>query len=158
MWVSLGKNKSFCQRFTCTPEQLPIKKLYTSVHENKKLYQCRVCDEEFSTSSGLKDHIVKIHKGRKIYQCPICSDKFIDKEKMNDHIVKIHKGRKIFQCPICSDKFIDEEKMNEHISTVHEGKKKSNEVDKCYVYPCNVCDEEFSTSSGLKDHSLMVYY
>ena len=133
---------------TTDKQQLPIKKLYTGVHENNKLYQCRACDKEFSTSSGLKDHIVKIHKGRKIFQCPICSDKFIDEEKMNEHIVNIHNGRKIFQCPICSDKFIDEEKMNDHVVKIHKGRK---------IFQCPICPDKFIDEEKMNEHISTVH-
>ena len=43
-----------------------MNKHIASVHENKKPYQCSICDKRFNRKQNMNTHIALVHKGKKI--------------------------------------------------------------------------------------------
>ena len=48
----------------------------SSVHEGKKLRQCKICNEEFSLIKHFNEHMTKVHEVKKPYMCDLCKALF----------------------------------------------------------------------------------
>ena len=57
---------------------------YLNVHEKIKPYQCKLCNQAFTQSHNLKNHLL-IHLGEKPYQCSFCDKRFRVKYNLRIH-------------------------------------------------------------------------
>lgn len=70
---------------------------------NHNLYECHVCQKQFSHRTNLQSHVV-IHVTAKPYQCEICGLEFAEKKQMDAHEI-VHWGENILRCGFCPKKF-----------------------------------------------------
>ena len=117
-----------------------LKKDATLAHKGPKLFQCKICPEDFPHVCLLKKHIRSVHK--KQFHCERCEKSFSRKKELKKHIESVHDG-KPFECGICDQSFSKKPNLEAHIKTVHEGKK---------PYPCEHCDKSFSKKQSLERH------
>ncbi|XP_055864243.1 zinc finger transcription factor lin-29-like isoform X9 [Biomphalaria glabrata] len=109
-----------------------------------KTYQCKICDQVFTTKSDMLIHCQQIHKqDPKPYKCPTCSKSFANSSYLSQH-ARIHSGLKPYKCEICERKFTQLSHLQQHIRT-HTGEKPY----KC-MHPD--CPLKFSQLSHLKQH------
>ena len=78
-----------------------IKKHYTKVHEEKKLFQCPLCPYQCDILCSLQKHLSSTHDEKK-FQCPICQKKFAKKFNMKLHRETVHEKKKPFKCSECA--------------------------------------------------------
>ena len=72
-----------------------INTVHICVHERKKVYKCRICDNYASdTKWKMKKHIRTDHTGKKIYRCSICGKYFLKKGLLKKHNADVHEGKK----------------------------------------------------------------
>uniref|UniRef100_A0A0B7AVM2 C2H2-type domain-containing protein n=1 Tax=Arion vulgaris TaxID=1028688 RepID=A0A0B7AVM2_9EUPU len=110
-----------------------------------KSYQCKICDQVFTTKSDMLIHCQQIHKqDPKPYKCPTCSKSFASSSCLSQH-ARIHSGLKPYKCEICERKFTQLSHLQQHIRT-HTGEKPY----KC-MHPG--CGKAFSQLSSLQSHS-----
>ncbi|XP_035828148.1 zinc finger protein rotund [Aplysia californica] len=110
-----------------------------------KTYQCKICDQVFTTKSDMLIHCQQIHKqDPKPYKCPTCSKSFANSSYLSQH-ARIHSGLKPYKCEICERKFTQLSHLQQHIRT-HTGEKPY----KC-MHPG--CGKAFSQLSSLQSHS-----
>ena len=114
----------------------------------QKLFQCNVCDSDFSLRARLKVHIESVHKEKKPFICNDCGASFFQKGHLNRHVKSVHSGIKPFKCNNCDSSFSQKENLNGHIKSVHEGKK---------PFKCNDCDASFSRKLVLNRHIKTVH-
>ncbi|XP_059144525.1 zinc finger transcription factor lin-29-like isoform X1 [Physella acuta] len=109
-----------------------------------KTYQCKICDQVFTTKSDMLIHCQQIHKqDPKPYKCPTCSKSFANSSYLSQH-ARIHSGLKPYKCEICERKFTQLSHLQQHIRT-HTGEKPY----KCMHPDCVL---KFSQLSHLKQH------
>ena len=65
----------------------------SSIHEGKKPYKCKNCDQ----------HIPSKHEGKEPFKCQICD--------LSRHVSSIHEGKKPFKCKICDKKRMKHKKI-----------------------------------------------
>ncbi len=140
------------------------------VHNDKKSYQCDICNKIFTTSSNLTAH-KRIHSGERPFTCDICDTSFIISSHLTTH-KKIHSGERPFTCDICDTSFIKSSHLKQHKRT-HSGERpficdicdKSFTQTSCLTihkrihtdkkpYACPICDKTFSDTSNLNRHKL----
>ena len=63
------------------------------VQNNKKLYNCEVCDFNTTHHPGLKSHTTKMHGENLKYSCEQCEETFDTRKKLKNHIYCIHSGK-----------------------------------------------------------------
>ena len=56
------------------------------IHEEKKPYQCLICDYCCTTKGNLKNHIDAVHEGKKPHKCSICDYRCSTKGTLKAHI------------------------------------------------------------------------
>ena len=91
-----------------------------SVHEEKKPFECEICNKSFSKKGELTVHVDLFHEKNK---CEICANSFANKNKLTRHVKSVHEKKKPFQCEICEKQFSKKNKLKGHIKSVHEEKK-----------------------------------
>ena len=92
-----------------------------SLHKEKELYRCSICNAWKITFSLMKMHIVSDHKKEnllnckskelikmnlfykleKSHTCDQCGEKFDNKRDLKGHILSVHEEKKVFKCSIC---------------------------------------------------------
>ena len=58
------------------------------------MFQCDVCNEQFTRRNGLKRHTEAKHTKIKNFQCSLCDASFGRNHLLNDHIRVLHDGIK----------------------------------------------------------------
>lgn len=57
-------------------------------------YKCALCDEEFSSTSDLANHIKDIHEGQgdSDFECTECGARFDNSQDLKQHMAASHSG------------------------------------------------------------------
>ena len=130
----------------------------------EKRFKCDQCENSYTESSTLKDHISFVHDGVKA-KCKDC-DYEGSRGALASHILKVHK--KQHQCDICLKSFKSSGILKDHIQFVHEGIKLKcklcdfmgsktaihfhNNLVHNEKFKCDYCDYKASRSNYLRDH------
>ncbi|XP_052267495.1 zinc finger transcription factor lin-29-like isoform X3 [Dreissena polymorpha] len=129
----------------------------SNMKQASKTYQCKMCEQIFSTKSDLLIHCQQIHKQDmktfrwaqyhiipSAFRCPQCQKCFANSSYLSQHN-RIHAGIKPYKCDICDRKFTQLSHLQQHIRT-HTGEK---------PYKCHHtgCGKAFSQLSNLQSHS-----
>ena len=69
---------------------------------NKKTYQCKYCDKQYTRKSSINRHVTSTHERVK-FKCDICQKLFTDKHKLKQHIKSVHFWQR-FPCDLCDYK------------------------------------------------------
>ncbi|XP_058464348.1 zinc finger protein 883-like [Malaya genurostris] len=88
-----------------------------SKHENRRSYQCKICNKSFAQSTHLKHHEL-IHSNRKEHECTVCKHRFRVKSNLVAHM-RIHRKRP-YCCSDCGREFMQGSKLEQHMLTEHE--------------------------------------
>ena len=56
--------------------------------------RCEICDKEFKSSKGLKNHFILVHKLMKEHQCNICQKVFKLQSQLTSHVKIAHGNKK----------------------------------------------------------------
>ena len=110
-----------------------------SVHEEKELYICAICNDWRPNIVSMKTHIVvehdkpdllnskpkeflKLNLIRKLEQsqsCDQCGEKFGNKRELKGHVLSVHEGRKVYECSLCRKPFFSCSKLKNHLIAGH---------------------------------------
>ena len=93
------------------------------IHEEKKPYQCSICEYRCTMKGKMNRHINSVHEGKKPHKCSICDHCFALKHQLKVHISAIHDGKKPNKCSICDRCFALKQQLKVHIDAIHDGKK-----------------------------------
>ena len=63
--------------------------------------KCEICDKEFRSNNGLKNHLNVFHKLMDEHQCNICQSVFKLQSQLNSHVKIIHENKKYCKCDFC---------------------------------------------------------
>ncbi|GAB6024300.1 hypothetical protein CHUAL_008992 [Chamberlinius hualienensis] len=137
--------------------------------EDEKPLQCCFCEKRFLNNSALACHI-KVHSDEKrIYECPICKEEFDQVVMLKEHI-RIHSISGYFTCPSCQKSFDEYNQIRKHIRIFHSDKKfPCDHCDKVFPRPdklklhmlrhsthreflCASCGKQFKRKDKLKEH------
>ena len=97
-----------------------------SLQTEVKVFNCKTCNETFTSKMLLTKHMKSVHNTLNIteYKCSECSSIFKSKSNIVKHIQSKHKGIKRFYCTLCPMKFYYKHAFERHTSAVHGNKKK----------------------------------
>ena len=56
--------------------------------------KCEICDKDFKSNNGLKNHFNIVHKLMKEHQCNICQKVFKLQTQLNSHVKIVHENKK----------------------------------------------------------------
>ena len=65
-----------------------------SDENEKKTFQCEICQCCFSRRSILDFHITSLHEGHKPFKCEFCSYTCSQKISLKKHVASVHEGKK----------------------------------------------------------------
>ena len=80
-----------------------LKKLVRQQQQNP--LKCEICDKEFKSNSGLKNHFNIVHKLMKENQCKICQKGFKHQSELISHGKIAHENKKYHKCDSCEKSF-----------------------------------------------------
>lgn len=133
-----------CERTLSTWESLMAHRRKNT--EGEKIFSCQICDQKFSTKTGLKIHIkFKHERPAKNNECPECGRTFKDSSVLKAHI-RTHlpdEEKFAYECEICGKKVVNKWSLKYHIETIHERIQK---------HFCHLCDKGFGNKSNLRSH------
>lgn len=135
-------------------------------HPNAKIYQCKVCNMDFTTKGSLTSHSMK-HKNLSLV-CEVCQKIFTRTDSYKEHLLihsdvrqkcsfcdkvfvqrsnlvrheRIHLQDKPYKCSYCEKTFSDKGACTSH-EKVHTREEASN---------CEVCGKHFARKQKLKYH------
>ena len=72
-----------------------------SKQKNEIMKNCEICNKEFKTKSGLRQHISIIHGEQKENKCNICLKIFHLQSKLTSHMKSVHENKKNHKCDSC---------------------------------------------------------
>ena len=138
-----------------------------TVHEEKKLFQCKICKKLFSNEIDLTWHNEKAHESRMYSKCGSCNINFATVLQVLKHIEKKHFGQPKLECDVCNAVFYQELDYNEHASdhtrnfnkieceTKEKERNYKNDVKSIgnkKSHKCDVCNKIFSEKNNLTLH------
>ena len=135
---------------------------------------CDECKKVFSTSKNLKQHIIDIHIGF-TRECQICKKQIKD-GSFRKHMRNAHENPKQHSCNLCENTFTSKGTLKQHQIDVHDKIRQECEIckitfvtryfkrhmrdvhlDDMKAFPCNSCENKFTTKSTLKQHVKVVH-
>lgn len=109
------------------------------IQSNKSAYECRICDNEFSSPFQLTVHCIVTHG---LKPCIECLKLFECEQLLCDH-KRINHANDKHTCAECSNEFPDESNFLSHMSLVHSKKF------------CTLCDQLISIDGQQQHNSIM---
>ena len=76
-------------------------------------FRCTICDKGFPKQWVYRQHM-RIHK--KVYECKICKERFTTKHDLTMHRIS-HKAERPHQCEICTKKFPRKWQLTRHVQS-----------------------------------------
>ncbi|XP_064101733.1 gastrula zinc finger protein xFG20-1-like [Macrobrachium nipponense] len=120
------------------------------VHQGQNaLFQCQVCNMEFSGLQELKRHMMT-HSGASMYTCHLCGQGFSDRPSLKAHIVT-HGGsaERSNKCETCNVEFVSKSELTRHI-VKYQGTCNPNKS--AEGVRCATCGEDLANLEALKEH------
>ncbi|XP_066983660.1 uncharacterized protein [Macrobrachium rosenbergii] len=120
------------------------------VHQGQNaLFQCQVCNMEFSGLQELKRHMMT-HSGASMYTCHLCGQGFSDRPSLKAHIVT-HGGsaERSNKCETCNIEFVSKSELTRHI-VKYQGTCNPNKS--AEGVRCATCGEDLANLEALKEH------
>ena len=126
-------NCESCNKIFSTKQRLEYHILHTHLKQKneKTTYKCKICEKILNH----KDAFLK-HKAICKYECKRCNQIFSSKQWLDYHILHSHEmkiyGKPTFKCEICKTSFARRQKLDYHIIARH-GVKKNKPSFKCKI-------------------------
>ena len=127
-------------------DELTESKISHLVQEEKKKFNCSVCNKAISKKRNLKKH-ERIHTRQKPYKCNDCGKSFTLKTSWKRHEI-VHTGEKSFECKTCLKRFKYPSDLKRH-EIVHTGGDKP--------FHCTICSNRFNYQNDLKRHEKRIH-
>lgn len=93
--------------------------------DGKRKHHCLKCGEEFSSVTGLLQHLMthsSRNPGEKLIKCPVCTKRFSTITTLEQHILRLHTGELKYVCKICETPYKFSTHLKKHMSTSRCGK------------------------------------
>ncbi|XP_048003227.1 zinc finger and BTB domain-containing protein 41-like isoform X19 [Leguminivora glycinivorella] len=108
-------------------------------NQEKRMYRCIECGEEFKYRTYLYRHFNSTHTDK--YKCSICSKQYHNARELREHTAT-HTGDRPYACDMCDMKFTCKQGWKRHKVT-HDDSKKS---------ACPICNKLFTRRYRVKGH------
>merc|ERR1719270_732130 len=126
-------------------------------HEERKSFQCPLCQIKFGQDINVKEHFQIVHVEKK-YECCYCLAILPSKNDTDKHIARFHEIRSAHEivlespeeqrCSVCFKIFGRKADLKRHFATVHEGKR---------PFECFFCPSKFSQKLDMNNHVTFVH-
>ena len=80
------------------------KKNIDPVHEQKKPFNCEICDYSCTQKDEMTQHVSSVHKKKKPFQCDICNYSCFLNHDIKKHFESVHEEKKSFKCDVQNEK------------------------------------------------------
>ena len=107
----------------------------------KKMINCRICQDEFSTKRTLKVHFRRRHK-KSIFICKICH---VISYSIDEKILHRINHHKFIKCEKCERTFKEKKGLNRHVRLNHKDLQLNNVISSKNIR----ASKSFSTSNSL---------
>ena len=120
-------------------------------------HKCNDCNKTFKFQRNLKLHVLNVHDKKKSYTCKLCEEEFSSKGNMNRHLEEQHsifdlenpiqsKDPSEFLCNLCDKNFKRKEQLASHMNTHQSTENK---------YTCCDCGKQFASKSNFNCHRMI---
>ena len=96
---------------------------YLEIHleklHDKQLFECPICDANFTGKGILKRHISTVHESKKPFKCSECEASFSQTANMRSHLSHVHGWKNPYQCISCNECFNSNSDLKEHSISMH---------------------------------------
>jgi zinc finger and BTB domain-containing protein 41 len=76
--------------------------------------RCKICNQEFLTYRGMRQHYGKIHHNLKKIKCKFCSKRFKDNYAVKYHRKQVHEKSTQVQCFLCAKSIYNKFSLKKH--------------------------------------------
>ncbi|CAH0391970.1 unnamed protein product [Bemisia tabaci] len=115
----------------------------TTVTNNRKMFECDVCNMKFSNGANMRRHKMR-HTGVKPYECRVCQKRFFRKDHLAEHFTT-HTKTLPYHCPICNRGFQRQIAMRAHFQNEHVGQHDM-------IKSCPLCSFQAGSMKSLRVH------
>lgn len=133
------------------------------IYAHSSSLKCLQCHKPFTSRGGLLNHTKTVHLNKVLYNCTLCEAKFFYKPHYIGHMNK-HKAIKPFSCQKCSKLFSYLTSCNLHERACTNEKYLCSEysdnglkMEKMSRVLCDICGHELSNKSALLKHHKSVH-
>ena len=122
--------------------------------ENKRPFNCKLCEKTFIHKYDAKCHVEKVHEIKNLnknpYKCKLCPEDFSLKIELKDHIKSVHEKVVRIECSVekCDETFLYKAEIRRHIKKFHVDHK---------PHKCQFCEKAFATSIHKTNHETLVH-
>lgn len=119
----------------------------------EKKIDCEYCDEPFTTTTGLVEHLSICHTERNFHKCDKCPEIFAAAILLEFHSKRHPSVEPELTCDICNMKYHTIYQIKNHMKEMHSGK--TDELSK--TFQCGICGKSFLDASGLNIHMTQIH-
>lgn len=83
--------------------------------DNKKTFECDICQKSFVCLIGLNQHIGKKHTTHRPYRCLLCSKRFKTIYAVRNHRKQVHMHSTMQTCPSCGKNLFNNFSLSRHV-------------------------------------------